>query len=99
MIEKLYEGSGIRENEEFYYNHLEKIEKLVEECEVMEVIGNHVEAFYLKFYRIASFDRVAHLMCQERYRYEYYESERVNNKFVKISELISKLIRKKFNNE
>ena len=44
-IEKIYEGSGIRENEEFCYYHLEKIEKLVEECEVMEVIGNHVEAF------------------------------------------------------
>ena len=61
----------------------------------MEVIGNHVEAFYMKFYRIASFDRVAHLMCQDRYKYEYYESERVKNKFVKISELISKLIKEK----
>ena len=59
----------------------------------MEVIGNHVEAFGLKFNRIASFDRVARLMCQDYHNYEYYESERVKNKFVKIS----KLIKEKFN--
>ena len=94
-MEKLYDPmeKSIRENEEFYYYHLEKIEKLVEECEVMEVIGNHVEAFGLKFHRIASLNGVAHLMCQDYYDYEYYESERVKNKFAKISKLIKETIK------
>ena len=92
MMEKIYEGSGIRENEEFYYYHLEKIEKLVEECEVMEVTGNHVEAFGLKFHRIASFNGVVNLMCQNYYNYEYYVSERMKNKFVETSKLIKEKI-------
>ena len=92
MIEKIYEGSGIRENEEFCYYHLEKIEKLVEECEVMEVIGNHVEAFGLTFHCIASFNGVVNPMCQNYYNYEYYVSERVKNKFVKTSKLIKEKI-------
>ena len=88
MTEKLYCEKSIRENEHIFYNHLKKIERFVKECEDMELIANHEEAFDLMFDRIRCFISEALPLYKKWYMPDDDKSERVKKKFVKIRKLL-----------
>ena len=89
MFEKYYELERNKE-ENILYNYLKEIIKHLSECEVMEVLSDHIEAFHMKFHHISSFiDRIP--CCPQDY--DDGVSERMRKKTYKAYELLKDKIR------
>ena len=56
MFEKFFDLEyGNKGNDFIHYDYLKKIINCLKECEVMEVLSDHPDAFHLKFYYITQF--------------------------------------------
>ena len=56
MFEKFFDLEYCNKGNDFiHYDYLKKIINCLKECEVMEVLSDHPDAFHLKFYNITQF--------------------------------------------
>ena len=89
MFKKYYELEVKSEKESIIYNYLKEIIRYLKECEVMEVFSDHIKAFDLKYRYIHNFKVKVSINPEEE-----YVSERMNEKLIKVLNLLFDKIRK-----
>ena len=71
LEEKYYKS----EKEHIIYYYLKEIIRYLKECEVMEVLSDHIAAFNLKFYHISEFIAKSNRMRPHRPLFSYEGDE------------------------
>ena len=89
MFKKYYELEVKSEKESIIYNYLKEIIRYLKECKVMEVFSDHIKAFDLKYRYIHNFKVKVSINPEEE-----YVSERMNEKLIKVLNLLFDKIRK-----